>query len=68
MIGGYIYGQDPDLPTMKNWQPKSLPMGAELRAELESFRQDFQQPHINNPYWEKANKAQSANTFMEAVE
>jgi|14_taG_2_1085336.scaffolds.fasta_scaffold82686_2 hypothetical protein len=68
VIGGYIFGQDPDLPTMKNWFPKTLPIQSELREELESFRKDFEQPFIKNPYWEKRNKAKSANTFVEAIE
>ena len=68
VIGGYIFGQDPDLPTMKEWFPKTLLMGAELKAELESFRKDFEQPFIKNPYWGKIDKANKANTFVEAVE
>ena len=53
VIGGYIYGKDPDIPSMKSWVPEDLPMGSELRAEMEDFRQDFQQPQITNPYWER---------------
>ena len=49
VIGGYIYSQDPDLPTMKNWNRYELPMGTELRAELESFREDFQTPQVAIP-------------------
>ena len=49
VIGGYIYAQDPDLPTMKNWDRYSLPIGNELRAELEDFREEFQTPQIANP-------------------
>ena len=53
VIGGYIWGQDADIPTMKGWDPETLPMGSELRAEMESFRRDIQEPKISNPYWEK---------------
>ena len=68
VIGGYIFGQDPDLPTMKEWFPKTLTMGAELKAEQEYFRKDFEQPFVKNPYWGKIDKANKANTFVEAVE
>ena len=53
VIGGYVFGQDPDLPTMKEWLPETLPMGSELMAEMEEFRKDFTQPHIANPHWDR---------------
>ena len=49
VIGGYIYAQDPDLPTMKNWDRYDLPMGSDLRAGLEAFREEFETPQISNP-------------------
>lgn len=49
VIGGYIYAQDPDLPTMKNWDRYNLPIGTDLRAGLESFRQDFETPQVADP-------------------
>lgn len=44
VIGGYLYAQDKDLPTMKSWNRENLPMGAELRGKLESFRELWETP------------------------
>ena len=44
VIGGYLYAQDEDLPTMKNWNRENLSMGAELRGKLESFRELWETP------------------------
>lgn len=49
VIGGYIYAQDPDLPTMKDWDRYTLPIGTDLRAGLEGFREDFETPQIADP-------------------
>jgi hypothetical protein len=44
VIGGYLYAQDEDLPTMKSWNRENLPMGAELRGKLETFREEWETP------------------------
>jgi|GEM_PF-3188010 len=49
VLGGYIYAGDSDLPTMKNWDRERLPIGEAFRAELESFRKDFETPMIADP-------------------
>lgn len=41
VIGGYILAQDPDFPTMKNWDRGKMQMGPELRRKLEAIRQEF---------------------------
>ncbi len=41
VIGGYILAQDPDFPTMKNWNRDTMRMGPELRRKLEAVRQEF---------------------------
>ena len=41
VIGGYILAQDPDFPTMKNWDRGKMQMGPELRRMLEAIRQEF---------------------------
>ena len=38
VIGGYMAGGDPDLPSMKDWDRDQLPIGEDLRSELESLR------------------------------
>ena len=51
VIGGYILAQDPDLPTMRNWSRPDLPIGPELRGELEKLRQEFnnRSPSLSQP-------------------
>lgn len=44
VIGGYLYAEDPDLPTMKGWNRADLPMGKELRGQLETFREEWETP------------------------
>jgi len=34
---------------MKNWDRYDLPMGSDLRAGLEAFREEFETPQISNP-------------------
>ena len=41
VIGGYILAQDPDFPTMKNWNRDTIQMGPDLRGKLEMIRQEF---------------------------
>lgn len=41
VIGGYLYAQDPDLPTMANWSREDLPFGKPLSQELEKLANDL---------------------------
>ena len=41
VIGGYLFAQDPDLPTMANWSREDLPFGRPLSQELEKLADDL---------------------------
>ena len=41
VIGGYLYAQDPDIPTMANWSREDLPFGEPLKQELEKLANDL---------------------------
>ena len=49
VIGGYVYAEDEDLPTMKNWKREDLPMGDSLRSKLDAFATEFTTPDIQKP-------------------
>jgi hypothetical protein len=44
VIGGYLYAQDKDLPTMKNWNRAELQMGTDLRGKLQTFAEEWETP------------------------
>ena len=44
VIGGFLQGQDPDLPSMKNWSKDHRMFGEALRKELQQFERDLDLP------------------------
>ena len=40
VMGGYLFGGDPDIPSMKTWN-RDLPYGDEFITELEILRKDL---------------------------
>lgn len=41
VIGGYLFAQDPDLPTMADWHRDDLPWGPGLRKDLEGLAKEL---------------------------
>jgi len=37
VVGGYLFAQDPSMPSMADWSREELPFGDEFREELEDF-------------------------------
>ncbi len=37
VVGGYLFAQDPSLPTMANWSREELPFGDDFRKELDDL-------------------------------
>ena len=44
VLGGYILAQDPDFPTMKNFNRDEMSLGPGLREKFETIRQEFNSP------------------------
>jgi len=40
VVGGYLFGGDPDFPTMKEWN-RDMPYGKQFKEELEKLRMQF---------------------------
>jgi hypothetical protein len=41
VIGGYIFAQNPSMPTMQEWNRDELPIGQEFRNQLDSLAKDL---------------------------
>ena len=41
VIGGYIFAQNPSIPTMREWNRDELPIGEALRSQLDSLAKDL---------------------------